>query len=330
MSRPQVNVRKGSEVVGNAPLPAVFETPIRLDIVHEVYTAVAKNKRQAHGVAVRAGMQHSAHSWGTGRAVARIPRIKGSGTYAAGQGAFGNMCRGGRMFAPVKTWRQWHVKVNLNTKRYATASAIAASAIAPLVLARGHRVEKISEIPLVVTGDIEAISSTKEAIAFLRSVNAYDDVEKVVNSRKLRAGKGKMRGRRFTQRRGPLIVYSEDKGLTKGFRNLPGVDLIRVTDINILQLAPGSHLGRFIIWSQPAFSQLDKIWSSESKTGYTAPQKLLSNADISGIIESEEIQAAVARVKFIPARSKKTNPYADKEAMLRLNPYAEVLFKEQQ
>merc|ERR1719310_132738 len=62
---------------------------------------------------------HSAESWGTGRAVARIPRISGSGTSRAGQAAFGNMCRKGRMFAPLRTWRKWHRKVNTNQKRHA-------------------------------------------------------------------------------------------------------------------------------------------------------------------------------------------------------------------
>jgi len=74
---------------------------------------LSKNRRQAHGVALKAGMMHSAESWGTGRAVARIPRVSGSGTSRAGQAAFGNMCRSGRMFAPLKTWRRWNRKVNL-------------------------------------------------------------------------------------------------------------------------------------------------------------------------------------------------------------------------
>ena len=52
----------------------------------------------------------------TGRAVARIPRVSGGGTHRAGQAAFGNMCRSGRMFAPTKTWRKWHVKINQNQK----------------------------------------------------------------------------------------------------------------------------------------------------------------------------------------------------------------------
>lgn len=52
----------------------------------------------------------------TGRAVARIPRVSGGGTHRAGQAAFGNMCRSGRMFAPTKIWRKWHIKVNQGQK----------------------------------------------------------------------------------------------------------------------------------------------------------------------------------------------------------------------
>ena len=108
-----------------------------------------KNKRQAYSVNVEAGHQTSAISWGTGRAVARIPRVSGGGTHRAGQAAFGNMCRGGRMFAPTKTWRKWHVKTNLNQKRFATASALAATALPSLVLARGHKIEQINEVFLL-------------------------------------------------------------------------------------------------------------------------------------------------------------------------------------
>eukprot|EP00919_Chromeraceae_sp_WS-2016_P037876 GHVR01090437.1.p1 GENE.GHVR01090437.1~~GHVR01090437.1.p1 ORF type:complete len:100 (-),score=3.97 GHVR01090437.1:866-1165(-) len=95
-------------------------------------------------------MKHSAESWGTGRAVARIPRVGGSGTSRSGQAAFGNMCRKGRMFAPLRIWRKWHRRTNLRQKRFAVATAIAASAILPLVEARGHRVNKIPELPLVI------------------------------------------------------------------------------------------------------------------------------------------------------------------------------------
>ncbi|KAI9105699.1 putative ribosomal protein L4 [Phlyctochytrium arcticum] len=227
-ARPVVSVfsEGGNAGAGTVRLPGVFKAPIRSDVVRFVFTNMNKNKRQAYSVSVKAGHQTSAESWGTGRAVARIPRVSGGGTHRAGQAAFGNMCRGGRMFAPTKTWRKWHVKTNQNQKRFATASAVAASALPSLVFARGHKIDQVNEIPLVVSSGVESLKKTKEAVALLKALNAYTDVEKVINSKKLRAGVGKMRNRRHTQRRGPLIIYGQDNGIVKAFRNLPGVELV--------------------------------------------------------------------------------------------------------
>lgn len=175
------------------------------------------------------------------------------------------MCRGGRMFAPTKTWRKWHVKVNQNQRRFAVVSALAASALPSLVLARGHRIEHIEEVPLVVEDSAQSFTKTKQAVTLLKSLHAYTDVIKVSNSRKLRAGKGKLRNRRHRQRRGPLVVYNEDNGIVKAFRNLPGVELVNVRRLNLLQLAPGGHLGRFVIWTQSAFGLLDEVYGTFEK-----------------------------------------------------------------
>jgi large subunit ribosomal protein L4e len=169
------------------------------------------------------------------------------------------------MFAPTKTWRKWHVKVNQNQRRFAVVSALAASALPSLVLARGHRIEQIEEVPLVITSAVESFTKTKEAVALLKSLHAYADVVKVSNSRKLRAGKGKLRNRRHRQRRGPLVVYNEDNGIVKAFRNLPGVELVNVRRLNLLQLAPGGHLGRFVIWTEGAFGLLDEVFGTFDK-----------------------------------------------------------------
>ncbi len=330
IARPQVTVfsAEGKATSASVPLPAVFKAPIRPDIVHSVFTRVNKNKRQAYAVAENAGHQTSAESWGTGRAVARIPRVGGSGTHRSGQGAFGNMCRGGRMFAPTKTWRRWNVKVNHGEKRYATASAIAASAVPSLVLARGHRIETVAEVPLVVSNEVESITKTKEAVAVLKALNAHRDVVKVIKSKKSRAGKGKLRGRRFTQRRGPLVVYGEDNGLVKAFRNIPGVETASVSSLGLLQLAPGAHLGRFIIWTESAFSKLDKVY--ETKSGFELPANIISNADVTRLINSTEIQSVV-RPAGQPTQKRthvqKKNPLKNKQVLLRLNPYAKVVAK---
>lgn len=169
------------------------------------------------------------------------------------------------MFAPTKTWRKWHVKVNQNQRRFATVSALAASALPSLVLARGHRIEQIEEVPLVISSEAESFKKTKEAVTLLKGLHAYQDVVKVSNSRKLRAGKGKMRNRRHRQRRGPLVVYNEDNGIVKAFRNLPGVEIVNVRRLNLLQLAPGGHLGRFVIWTEGAFRLLDEVFGTFDK-----------------------------------------------------------------
>lgn len=337
MSRPQVSVvsAAGEKTSAQIALPAVFGAPVRADLVHSVFVRVNKNKRQAYAVSEKAGHQTSAESWGTGRAVARIPRVGGGGTHRSGQGAFGNMCRGGRMFAPTKTWRRWHVKVNQNEKRYATASAIAASGVTSLVLARGHRVEDVQELPLVVANDLEAVTKTKDAIAILKALGAHKDIVRVIKSKKLRAGKGKLRGRRWVQKKGPLVVYANDNGISKALRNVPGVDLAHVSRLGLLQLAPGAHLGRFVIWTQAAFESLDSVYGSDAvksvKSGYKLPSNIVANTDANALIGSSEIQAVVtpAKDKFTKrTHVLKKNPLKNKQVMLRLNPYAKV-FAEQ-
>lgn len=182
-SRPTVSVYDADTeaIDGSANMPSVFSAPIRDDLVQFCHSNMALNRRQAHGVYHMAGHEHSAESWGTGRAVARIPRISGSGTHRSGQGAFGNMCRKGRMFAPLKIWRNWHRKVNLNQKRNAVASALAASACAPLVQARGHRIDSVPELPLVV--NILNGSTTKGLLASLGNLGAGDDLTRVRKSK---------------------------------------------------------------------------------------------------------------------------------------------------
>merc|ERR1711890_113174 len=301
-ARPLVSVysEKNESSGTTVCLPAVFRAPVRPDIVSFIHHEVAKNKRQPFCVNVDAGHQTSAESWGTGRAVARIPRVRGGGTHRSGQGAFGNMCRGGRMFAPTKTWRKWHHRINQKQRRYAVCSAIAASAVPALVMARGHKIENIPEVPMVISNAIESLTKTKAAVALLKRLNAYEDIEKCQDSKKIRAGKGKMRNRRYVMRRVPLVIYNEDHGIKQAFRNLPGVELISVDRLNLLKLSPGSHLGRFCIWSEGAFQKLDSIYGtmrkpSLEKTNFKLPRAKMANADLPRLINSDEIQQVLKR-----------------------------------
>jgi large subunit ribosomal protein L4e len=311
-------------------LPHVFRAPIRPDIVSFVHHEIAKNSRQPYAVNPLAGHQTSAESWGTGRAVARIPRVRGGGSNRSGQGAFGNMCRGGRMFAPTKVWRRWHRRVNVAQKRYAICSALAATAVPGLVYARGHLINSLPEVPLVVTDQIQQIMRTKQACNVLKKLRLWPEVGKVVRSKRFRAGRGKMRNRRRVQKLGPLIIYGEDHGLVRGFRNIPGVELLKVDRLNLLKLAPGGHVGRLCVWTESAFRKLDLIfgtWKAPSKvkSGFVLPRHVMETTDLQRLVNSDEIKSVLRKPRRkMPRRSVKPNPLKNIRALLKLNPYAAV------
>lgn len=201
----------------------------------------------------------------------------------------------------------------------------------------------VPEVPLVIDSaafDSAAAAKTSAALALLKAVGAGPDLEKVKGSKKLRAGKGKLRGRRHRQRRGPLVIYDPEvdgKELVKGFRNIPGVEVNSVYSLNLLQLAPGGHLGRFVVWSSAAFKALDKVYGSTTepsalKKDFLLPSNIVAQADLTRLINSSEIQS-VLRAPKGEARTKrasvqKKNPLKNKQVMLRLNPYASAFQKE--
>merc|ERR1711976_97158 len=335
-TRPTVSVfshANPNEVHSEVKMPHVFMAPVRDDLVNFVHSQLANNTRQAHGVDPKAGMKHSAESWGTGRAVARIPRVSGSGTHRSGQAAFGNMCRKGRMAHPLQTWRRWHRKVNLNQRRHALASAIAATACAPLVLARGHRVMNVPQLPMILDDVVGQVSKTKDAIAMLKAAGVWDDVKRVMSNKGLRSGKGKMRDRRHKWRRGPLFIVDEGcESLRRAIRNIPGCDICNVNRLNIRQLAPGGHLGRFCVWTQSAFARLESIFgngkaASHVKGGYRLQHDVVTSADLNGLINSDAVQSVVREAKTQAKRTRgtKPNPLRNRVAMERLNPYSKVL-----
>jgi len=332
-ARPLVSVyNENNEPTGvQLKLPTVYRAPIRPDVVNFIHDQIRKNKRQAYAVSTIAGHQTSAESWGTGRAVARIPRVRGGGTHRSGQGAFGNMCRGGRMFAPTKVFRRWHRRVNVAQRRYAIVSAIAASGVPALVQARGHVIDQLSEVPLVLADKVESLTKTKEAVSLLKRVNLWNDIEKVYNSKRYRAGKGKGRNRRYKQKLGPVIVYNNDGGIARAFRNIPGITLVNVNRINLLKIAPGGHLGRLIVWTESAFRKLDSIYGtttrkSDVKKGFLFPMPKMINSDFSRLIRSEEIMKAIRPAKK-QARvcTLHRNPLKKPSLMAKLNPYSAVL-----
>jgi len=232
------------------------------------------------------------------------------------------------MFAPTKIWRRWHRRVNTHLRRVAIASALSATTVPSLVLARGHRVESVPELPLVVSDSAESIEKTTQAIKILKQLGAYADAEKAKDSVGIRPGKGKMRNRRYINRKGPLVVYgTEGSKIVKAFRNLPGVDVANVERLNLLDLAPGGHLGRFVIWTESAFKKLDEVYGtfdtpSAKKKGFVLPRAKMANADLSRLINSDEVQSVVKPInKEVKRREPRKNPLKNMAAVLKLNPY---------
>jgi len=336
-ARPLISVYSTEgEVSKSIKLPGVFQAPIRPDVVHFVHTNVSKNKRQPYCVNKYAGKTPSAASWGTGRAVSRIPRVQGGGTHRSGQGAYGNMCRGGRMFAPTKVWRKWSRKINVNQRRFAVASAVAATAIPPLVMARGHVIDSVPEMPLVIGGDVEGTKKTKQMLKILEACGAAADITKADESKKIRAGRGKMRNRRYVMRKGPLVVYDSADGIQLAARNLPGVELVQVERLNLLTLAPGGHMGRFVIWTEAAFAKLDQVFGAGGqaaalKKGYVLPKAPMTNSDLARIINSDDVQSKLNPAKTQKARvAPKVNPLKNADVMEALNPYVRIMRKKEQ
>lgn len=148
----------------------------------------------------------------------------------------------------------------------------------------------------MVSDAAQALSKTSAALKLLAKVGASEDADKSKASKNLHKGKGKMRNRRYTQRRGPLVIYDADEGLVHAFRNIPGVELAQVERLNLLQLAPGGHLGRFCVWTKSAFAKLDAVFGTQStasaqKGGFKVPRALMANPDLNRVINSDEIQA---------------------------------------
>merc|ERR1740127_453935 len=138
---------------------------------------------------------------------------------------------------------------------------------------------------------LESVQKTKAAVAALEGVGCKEELQRVIDSKKVRPGKGKMRNRRYTMRRGPLVIYNEDNGIVRAMRNIPGVETACVTRLNLLKLAPGGNFGRFIIWTEAAFDKLSKLYGTykggSMKKGYRLPRAMMENADVARIINSD-------------------------------------------
>lgn len=244
------------EASGEVELPEVFETPFRPDIIKRAVIALQSHRFQPQGRDPMAGKRTTApdHNWQTGHGMARIPRIRGGR-----RGAFIPGTVGGRAAFPPTSEKKIKKRINRKERRLAILSGIAATADKGIVSRRGHIVEPVKALPLVVEDDIQELQRTGEVREFLMKIGVWPDILRA-SKKKIRAGKGKMRGRRVKRGKGPLLVVAEDLGISKAGGNLPGVDVVEVKNLNAELLAPGAQPGRLIIWTRSAISRLDEYF----------------------------------------------------------------------
>ena len=243
------------EVSGEVELPAIFNEVYRPDLIKRAVISSQTARIQPMGNDPMAGKRTSAESWGSGRGAAMVPRIKNGA-----RTAFVPQAIGGRKAHPIRVDKNHHEKINNKERRLAIRSAVAATANKELVEKRGHKVENVPAFPLVVEDDLESVKQTKETREIFKNLGVYDDIVRAKNGRKIRAGRGKTRGRKYKKAKGPLVVVGDDKGIKLGARNHAGVDVVSVENLNAELLAPGTHPGRLTIFTKSAVEKLGGLF----------------------------------------------------------------------
>ena len=238
---------KGAEIA----VPEVFSEPYRPDIIKKAVLAAQANRLQPYGPDRTAGTLSSAHSWGSGRGAAHVPRLKNGSRAAVVPQA-----KGGRAAHGPNPHRIYSEKINDKERLKAIRSAVAATIVPELVKARGYKYE--GPLPVVVDDELQSLTKTKDVIDFLAAIGFEADLERG-KMKQVRAGRGKMRGRYYKKKVGLLLVIAEDNGIGLAARNIPGLDLATIDELNAELLAPGTHAGRLTLWTESAMRLLSEV-----------------------------------------------------------------------
>ncbi len=267
------------EKAGQVEMPSVFTEEYRPDLIKRAFLAQLSNKIQPWGANELAGMRRIAESWDVGGGRARIPRAKagphrgarargfrfrskGRWFPAAGRALVVPGTVGGREAHPPKPEKVLSEKINKKELRKALRSAIAATANKNLVSARGHIIDSVKAIPLVVDDSICDLKKAKDIFKTLNALGLQKEIERASEVSQ-RSGKGKMRNRRYRRKKSVLVVIPKAKGNShKFFANLPGVDVATAIQLNISLLAPGANAGRLTIWTKSALKEIEKMFEN--------------------------------------------------------------------
>ncbi len=237
---------------GDVELPAAFSASNRPDLVHKAVRVAQSNRRQPYGAGAMSGAMHSTKSAGKGKGMSRVPRIQGSGP-----GALAPPTVGGRRAHPPESRRVWTEKINNKERMLAIESAIAATGNRALVTARGHKIGDKLALPVVVDAAFEKIQKASEMLAAFDKIGLSADLERASEGVHVRAGRGKLRGRRLRKPTSILVVAVDPAMLTRGAGNLPGVMVVAPKDLSAELLAPGGIAGRLTVYTEGALKSLE-------------------------------------------------------------------------
>ncbi|MBU2589731.1 MAG: 50S ribosomal protein L4 [Nanoarchaeota archaeon] len=246
-------------------LPKQFDTEYRPDLIKRAVLSLQSHNRQPYGAKTDAGLRASAelsrrrrkYRGSYGKGISRVPRkiMSARGSQFNWTGAVAPGTVGGRRAHPPKSIKEWALKINVKERKKALISAIAATANKELVLERGHKAPE--NIPLIIDNSFEKLSKTKDVIKTLEKLGLKEELERT-KEKKVRAGKGKNRGRRYRKKKGPLLVVSDKCALEKAAAAIPGIDIVVVKSLNTELLAPGAVAGRLTAWTIGAIEKMGK------------------------------------------------------------------------
>lgn len=238
-------------VSGEVELPSYFENEVRVDLIRRAFRAISLSERQPYGSYPFAGMRRVGQNLGANHGISRLPRISGGS-----RGVILASMVGGRSAHSPRSDKNLYKKINIRERKIARLSALSCISNRELVIARGHRVPEGAELPIIIDDSIVEITKTKEAMELLEKLGLDEEITHVKSSRNIRAGRGKMRGRKYRQPRGLLLVEGKDQELT-AFRSIPGLEISKAHALSISKLAPGGVPGRLTVFTKSALENLN-------------------------------------------------------------------------
>ena len=252
-------------VKGDVKVEKAFSRPVRDDLIKRAVLAEKSKTIQPYGADPIAGKRTSAHYHGRrgirmsmmNREMARMKRIHGSGGLNM-RARFVPQAIKGIKAHPPKAEKKWKLKINKKERIRALLSAASASSRKDVVAKRGHAVDTVKHVPLVIEDKMQDISKIKEVRVILEKLGLKKELERCAK-KKVRAGRGTTRGRKYKVKKGPLIVVGNDNGVIKASRNLAGVDVIEAGNLSVSMIAPGAHAGRLCLWTESAVKMMDVL-----------------------------------------------------------------------